>query len=64
MDTPGKAAYLKWKELIPVGAGYPLWTDLPTVAKNGWEDIARAAVHAFAQRHHADGGNARWLEDA
>lgn len=53
-DTPGKAAYLKWKELIPVGAGYPLWNDLPAAGQAGWEDIARAAVQQWEERKEGD----------
>lgn len=49
-DTPGHAAYHTWKEVVPLGMSYPLWRELPEAARNGWEDIARAAVRQWEQR--------------
>lgn len=48
----GKAAYEKWRELVPLGRGNPMWSELPASAQAGWEEIALAAVNA-----HLDEGN-------
>lgn len=41
--TPGQAAYEKWSELLTLRP--PLeWESLPITAKEGWEEIAKAAI--------------------
>lgn len=51
----GEAAYNKWRELVPNGKGFPLWSELPEAAKDGWGEIALAAVHKHLDEGMPDG---------
>lgn len=43
--TPGEAAYNLWVDLVP-GSVALTWERMPQSGKDGWEEIARAAIDA------------------